>query len=169
MSYLNDDTGDSAPFEDKPSDSVARLGTSGHCTAPRGGLDEVEFKSAMVDDRPAILIAEDQIFIALEAERIISEAFDCIVEICLRDHLSKTLAEKTFQVVLLEYSGLSQEDRHYVSLAAQSGAEVAFLSAGDDFVDLRNAFPGVPLIRKPFSETEVREVVASVLARKQPA
>ncbi len=119
----------------------------------------------MVDRRPAILIAEDQIFIALEAERILSEAFDCSVEICRRDGLANALVDKLFDIVILEFSGIPQEDLHYIFLARQTGAEVVFLTAGNDSADVARAHPNVPLIEKPFNEFQVRAFVGDLLNR----
>jgi len=121
----------------------------------------------MVDNRPAILIAEDQIFIALEAERILSEAFDCAVEICRRDRLTEVLLDKTFDLIILELSGNRDEDLHYVFLARQAGGEVAFLTAADDLSDMAEVFPDIPLIRKPFNDTDVRSFVERLLTRAQ--
>ena len=123
----------------------------------------------MIDNRPAILIAEDQIFIALEAERILSEAFDCTVEICRRDQLAGVLADRAFNVIVLEFSGHRDEDLRYVNVASETGAKVVFLTAGNDLADVTQAFPDVPLIRKPFNDTEVRASVERLLAGAQNA
>lgn len=120
----------------------------------------------MVDKRPAILIAEDQIFIAFEAERILSEAFDCTVEICRRDRLSVALAENRFDVVILEFSGQEREDLHYIFLVRQAGAQAVFLTAGNEPIDTPEAFPDVPVIRKPFNDTEVCTIVDGLLNGK---
>lgn len=117
----------------------------------------------MVDNRPAILIAEDQIFIALEAERILTEAFDCIVEICRRDRLSAALQERRFNLVILEFSGNRNEDLHYHFLVRQAGSQILLLTAANDLADVADAFPQVPLIRKPFNDAEVRSFVERLL------
>ncbi len=121
----------------------------------------------MVDNRPAILIAEDQIFIAFEAERIVSEAFDCTVEICRRDRLSEVLSARTFDIVILEFSGNPTEDRQYILLARQAGSQIAFLTAGNDLQDVGQAYPEVPLIRKPFNEADVRAFIGGLLKNSQ--
>lgn len=121
----------------------------------------------MVDDRPAILIAEDQIFIALEAERILTEAFDCTVEICRRDGLESALEQQRFDLVILEFSGNRKEDLHYVFLARQAGSRIIFLTATDDLTDVNDAFPEIPRIRKPFHEGEVRTFVEKLLMDSQ--
>jgi DNA-binding response OmpR family regulator len=121
----------------------------------------------MVDNRPAILIAEDQMFIAFEAERILLEAFDCAVEICRRDRLIDVLADKAFHVIILEFSGQRDEDLHYVTVAREAGAQVVLLTAGNDLADMVQAFPEVPLIRKPFNDAEVRASVERLLVRAQ--
>ncbi|MCD2173382.1 hypothetical protein [Rhizobium sp. C4] len=121
----------------------------------------------MVDNRPAILIAEDQIFIALEAERILTEGFDCTVEICRRDQLSDALAHKSFDIVVLEFAGNPGEDFHYGSLARRSGAQMMFLTAADDLADVAEAFPDVPLVRKPFNDTDMRTYVERLLVGKR--
>ena len=130
-------------------------------------LETGEFKSAMVDQRPAILIAEDQIFIALEAERILTEAFDCTVEICRREGLAGALAENRFDLVILEFSGNRNEDLHYIHLARCSGSQLAVLTASNDLADVKAAFPEVPLIGKPFHEAEVRTFIERLLMSSQ--
>ncbi|HWU63613.1 MAG TPA: hypothetical protein VN112_16460 [Ensifer sp.] len=122
----------------------------------------------MVDSRPAILIAEDQIFIALEAERILSETFDCSVEICRRDRLADALAEKRFDLIVLEFSGVEEEDSHYVALTRAAGAQLLLLTASNDLADVSRSFPDVPLIQKPFNETEVRAFIERLLMGVQP-
>ena len=117
----------------------------------------------MEDNRPAILIAEDQIFIALEAERILSEALDCTIEICRRDQLSSALAEKVFALVVLEFSGNRAEDSLYLGAAQDAGAKVVFLTARNDLADLAQAFPAIPTIRKPFNDAEVTSVVGKLM------
>lgn len=120
----------------------------------------------MVHKRPAILIAEDQMFIAFEAERILSEAFDCTVEICRRDRLSVALAENRFDVVILEFSGHQREDMHYIFLVRQAEAQAVFLTAGDDHIDMPETPQDVPVIRKPFNEPEVRTIIGGLLRSK---
>lgn len=120
----------------------------------------------MVHKRPAILIAEDQMFIAFEAERILSEAFDCTVEICRRDRLSVALAENRFDLVILELSGQQSEDQHYIFLVRQTEAQAVFLTAGDDRIDMPEMPRDAPVIRKPFSDTEVRTIVGGLLSSK---
>ncbi len=120
----------------------------------------------MVDQRPAILIAEDQMFIAFEAERILSEAFDCEIEICRRDRLSTALAKTVFDIVILEFGGHELEDRHYAFLVSQAGAQPVFLTAADDQGGMSEVFPDVPTIRKPFNDTEVRAIIVDLLVSR---
>lgn len=122
----------------------------------------------MSDIRPAILIAEDQIFIALEAERIISEVFDFHVEFCRRDRLSEVLSEASFHMVILEYTGNQKEDTHYAFLVRQAGAELVLLSAVNDLADVSLTFPSIPMIKKPFNEAELRNFVSGFLLRREP-
>lgn len=128
--------------------------------------DAGESTSAMVENRPAILIAEDQIFIAFEAERIISEAFDCEVQICRRDQLPGLLSEKSFHVIILEHAGSPDENQNHVALVRQSTADLVLLTAGHEYADALSDFPGVPLIRKPFHDAEVRKLIGGLLSRR---
>ncbi len=121
----------------------------------------------MADKRPAILIAEDQIFIALEAERILSERFDCEVEICRRDQLARTLSEMAFDLVVLEFSGNRDEDFQHLTLARQTRGKVVFLTSRSDLADMAERFSDVPLIRKPFNDAEMTRVVESLLMTSQ--
>ncbi|MET3614835.1 hypothetical protein ABID16_003178 [Rhizobium aquaticum] len=105
-------------------------------------------------------------FIAFEAERILSEAFDCEVEICRRDRLSAALAESAFDIVILEFVGHEREDRHYVFLVRQAGAQPVFLTATDDHWGMSEVFPDVPTIRKPFNDTEVRAIIGDLLVSR---
>jgi DNA-binding response OmpR family regulator len=117
----------------------------------------------MADFHPAILIAEDQIFIALEAERILQEAFDYKIEICRRDRLSPMLSEKRYALVILEYAGNAMEDTHNAALVRQSGSRLIWLIAGGDAASAAASFPDAPAIRKPFNDHEVLRVVAAHL------
>jgi hypothetical protein len=118
----------------------------------------------MADYQPAILIAEDQIFIALEAERILQEAFDYKIEICRRDRLSPMLSDRPYALVILEYAGNAMEDTHNAALVKHSGACLIWLTAGGDLANAVEAYPDVPRIRKPFNDHEVRQMVTQHLA-----
>lgn len=114
----------------------------------------------MENIRPSVLIAEDQIFIALEAERILKEVFDCDIHLCRRAQLAAVVATKRFDIAIVEISGNFQEDIALVSLARASGMDVAVLCLTEDLHDLQVLLPNVARIEKPFNDTDFRQFIS---------
>lgn len=113
----------------------------------------------MEKTRPVVLIAEDQIFIALEAERILGEALDCQIEICRRDQLGAALKVRSFDLVVLEFTGNLTDDLPLASMVQVSGTELAILCPTDDLMTVGMLLPHVPHVEKPFNEADFRAFV----------
>lgn len=111
-----------------------------------------------------ILIAEDQIFIALEAERIFHQLLECEVTICRRERIAHIMSESRFDLVVLEFVGHAVEDAHYFALAAATADDVVLLFAGDDLRQRAAGQFSAPGLEKPFDEPKVRAFVTGYLA-----
>jgi DNA-binding NarL/FixJ family response regulator len=120
----------------------------------------------MEHTRPAVLIAEDQIFIALEAERILKEAIDCDVHLCRRDQLAALMSQTQFDLIVLEFTGHLQDDLQFASNVQAAGIELAILSSTEDALHIAAFMPGVAHIEKPFNEIDFKNFVAGFVSRR---
>ena len=114
-----------------------------------------------------ILIAEDQIFIALEAERIFRELLDCEVTICRRDQIAAAVSDAHFDLVVLEFVGRPEQDAAYIAAARAAADDVVLLFAGSDLRRQAAELFAAPGLEKPFDEPMVRAFVAGYLAGRR--
>lgn len=160
MSFLNDE--------------IAILAYRGHSlsrteVSRRGSFWESPHRSGTPMTSPTlhILIAEDQIFIALEAERIFRELLDCEVTICRREQIATAVTNANFDLVVLEFVGKPEQDRAYFALASAAADDVVLLFAGGDLRRQAAELFAAPGLEKPFDEPMVRAFVAGYLAGRR--
>lgn len=131
-------------------------------------LRQIEVRLDMEDNRPAVLIAEDQIFIALELERIFVETADWFVETCRRSQLAKMLTARPYDLVVLEFTSDAVRNLELSTLVGAHGADLAFLCSTDDLERAKRELPRMPIIEKPFFEPDVAALVRRYLESKMP-
>ncbi len=79
--------------------------------------------------RLQILIAENQYFIAMEVERLLTEAMACDIQIVALNDLPTALQRQRFDIVLAEAEAQTAVNIDRATAIEASGATVIFLSS----------------------------------------
>lgn len=110
---------------------------------------------------PRILVADNHYIIGLEAQRIISEARACSVEICRRDDLAKALTTQ-YDLVFVDAAPTPQAQKQQAEMVIAARAGLVFIHAGhlDDQAGLEEE--ALAVFEKPFNEEEIRHFIQSI-------
>ncbi|MCQ2002616.1 hypothetical protein [Rhizobium sp. NRK18] len=110
----------------------------------------------MTQRRRQILIAENEFFIAMDAERAVRELLDCEISLCRRDHLDDMLAHSQRDLVLVEAGATFQECCEQAERIMKAGSQVAFLTANPNIREKLRAETSYPVIDIPFTDDAIR-------------
>jgi CheY-like chemotaxis protein len=124
-------------------------------------------QAAMMIDGKKFLIIEGEFLIALDMQRILESAGASQTVFARSTTEAKSLEErwKEFDLVLVE---MRCDDRQAPQLAAallKSGIRIAMTSAETEFRRGIPDFPGIPVLLKPFAETDFLATCKAALAR----
>lgn len=98
-----------------------------------------------------ILIVDPEYLVAMEAERILDQEFDCETQIEMPRDYASVLEKGGFDMVLID-SGLVVNSPEARRLLQTGTAAVIFSSLGDDEADGLAEWPGITVVPKPFDE-----------------
>lgn len=113
-----------------------------------------------------ILIIENEYLIAMDAERILLEAFDCAVTIATLKNFQLVLGEKNFDVILLDFGGPPEPTSEEIAAISNSGALLVFTTAYDVFAVGVPGFENNPVVMKPYEEEQLLSAINSMLASR---
>ena len=115
-----------------------------------------------------ILIAEDQMFIALEAERIIKSTHPCEVDWCRRADLQTALGQARYDIVILEAAENMEDLHERVAAIRQAGADLVILHPAQEGTNQYTEFRPAAVVEKPFYDAQLTGFLRSYLDRKEP-
>jgi nicotinate-nucleotide pyrophosphorylase len=116
---------------------------------------------------PRILVADNHYLIALEAQRIISEARACSVEICRRDDLAKALTPH-YDLVFVDAAPTCQAQKQQAEMIIAARAGLVFIHAGhlEDQGCLKEK--ALAIFEKPFNEEEIHHFIRTFAFSGKP-
>lgn len=109
-----------------------------------------------------ILIADDQYLIALEAERILTEACACAVSICRADSLEENIQAKDYDIILVDAALTEGARASQAQMVRKSGAMLVFMRTEQPMSDELAALQPAAVFEKPFHETLMQDFVRAI-------
>ncbi|MFB9949400.1 hypothetical protein ACFFP0_11105 [Rhizobium puerariae] len=106
-----------------------------------------------------ILIVDLEYLVAMEAERILGDAFQCDIQIAMPHEYPAVLENQTFDIVLID-SGLARKPEGADDLRA-AGVGVVFSTFLDEELAGLADWPGVAVVPKPFDEEQLTDAVGN--------
>lgn len=117
-----------------------------------------------------ILVIEDEFLIAMDAERILTEAGADRVVLSTRKDLRDNIQNNTFDIVLLDVgphmTGLDEE----IELISNSGSKIAFVTSDEELLASMPDHDPHLVISKPYDEKQLAalvELLASLASRER--
>jgi nicotinate-nucleotide pyrophosphorylase len=110
---------------------------------------------------PRILIADNHYIIGLEAQRIITEARKCSVDICRRDDLAQALTT-SYDFVFVDAASTPQAQQEQAEMVSAARAGLVFMHAGQLNYQERLEDEAMAVFEKPFNEEEIRDFIRSL-------
>jgi DNA-binding response OmpR family regulator len=108
-----------------------------------------------------VLVIDVEYLVALEAEQVLTEQLGYTVDIAVPREIPQSLETRRFDVLFLNASLLSAPVEAAVQRLRASGIGVVFSSVDRTHRIGMPAFPGIPVIARPFDDQELVEKVKS--------
>jgi DNA-binding response OmpR family regulator len=133
---------------------------------PIHGLPKQRQAARMIDGKN-FLIVEGEFLIALDMQRILESAGASRTIFARSTAEAKRLRKRwsEFDLVLVEMSYDDRQAPELVAALLKSGVRIAMTSAETDFRHGIPDFPGIPVLLKPFAETDFVATCEAALAR----
>lgn len=113
-----------------------------------------------------ILVMEDEFLIAMDVEQLCRDngAADVVIvqDLATIDHEQPKLE---FDAAILDIMLGGVSTLPFAEMLQERGVPFVFASGYTDFEEIGTAFPGVPVISKPYSGEELIEAVAAAAGR----
>lgn len=111
-----------------------------------------------------VLLVEDNMIIALDAEDLLRDAGAEAVSVCGSVREAKVALEKSdFQMALLDVN-LGNETSEPVAMELRDrGTPFVFATGYGDSSALSSKFPNVPVLKKPYDESDLHEAIRAAL------
>jgi len=122
----------------------------------------------MIPSGPHILVVDREYLVAMEAERLLSDALSCSVRIAMPHDYLAALAETHFDVVLIDAGMVNANGVEALQLAQKRGAGLVFTTLTNDAMDNLPRFQGSAKVAKPFNDADLLAAVQSALAMLEP-
>lgn len=114
---------------------------------------------------PRILVIEDEYLIAMDAERILSEAIACTVVLSTRKEFANVIADDLFQIVLLDTGpSLDTLGEDLARIARTGAAVIVTTSDGDLLSDRMPHDHAAFVLTKPYDDDQLVGVVVNTLS-----
>lgn len=101
------------------------------------------------------LVIEQEYLIAMDAERILTAALDCVVFIATLGNFRDVLKEQRFDIVLLDIGAGPRPSPCDLAAILATGAKLVFTTADDDFAAGVPGFGTGPVLIKPYDEGQL--------------
>jgi CheY-like chemotaxis protein len=112
-----------------------------------------------------VLIVEDELLIAAQLEEALSD-LGCTPHCAgSLDHALRMVEERAFDAAFLDMNLRGEACLPIADALATRQTPFMFMS-GYGSADVRNAYAGVPVLSKPFSEREIERALARLLASR---
>ena len=106
-----------------------------------------------------ILVVEDEILIALDAEQMLRNAGASEVVICSRSDFDQTLRAHKFDMVLVDTGADTTHVDADIARVARTGARIAFTTSDIQLVAGLAGYEGIRFIAKPYDERHLHALV----------
>lgn len=117
-----------------------------------------------------ILVVEDEFLIAMDAERILTEAGADTVVLCTRKDLRQNLEADTFNIVLLDVGPHMETLDEEIELISSTGSKIAFVTSDAEVLDGLAGHEPHLVISKPYDENQLAglvEMLANLASRER--
>jgi len=119
----------------------------------------------MIASRPRILVIDREYFVALEAERILTEGLACAVEIAMPRTFRALIEGAPFDVVVIDAALMTAERQEILQVHHQAGVGIVFTTLSSSDHNRFSGFAPSRAVRKPFVDQELLEAVRNALAQ----
>ncbi len=122
----------------------------------------------MIPSGPHILVVDREYLVAMEAERLLSDALSCSVRIAMPHDYIAALADARFDLVLIDAGIVNAAGLQGLQWAQEQGAGLIFTTLTNDAMENLPQFRGSAKVAKPFNDAELLAAVQSALPMLEP-
>ena len=122
----------------------------------------------MIPSGPHILLVDREYLVAMEAERLLSDALSCSVRIAMPHDYIAALADAPFDLVLIDAGIVNAEGVQALQTAQEQGVGLIFTTLTNDAMDNLPQFRGSAKVAKPFNDADLLAAVQSALPMLEP-
>ncbi|MGF9563172.1 hypothetical protein [Neorhizobium sp. JUb45] len=106
-----------------------------------------------------VLIVDPEYLVALDGEQVLSDALECDVQIAMPRDYHAALETHRFDVVLIDVRVVQDDVADAAQRIAAAGANVVLSSLSHVNANGFAAWPGAPVVLKPFDDKTLIEAV----------
>lgn len=122
----------------------------------------------MIPSGPYILVVDREYLVAMEAERVLLDAFACRVRIAMPHDYSAALVQDRFDLLIMDASVVEQDGPQTILGAKAGGAGLIFTTLANDAMDALPQFKGSATVAKPFIDEDLVRAVSATLSLPEP-